>query len=81
MTRKKGREIGPGERYFEGSLDNAYRSPKAKKEKGPLGLGAEEVGLCHINKIMNPLQTNYDYFEFICPVKQMPLIQSQITND
>ena len=38
MTRKIGREIGPGERYFEGSLDNAYRSPKAKKEKGPLGL-------------------------------------------
>ena len=71
----------------EESVDNLYRSPKAKKEKGPLGLGAEEVGLCHIiymthiYKIMNPLQTNYDYFEFICPVKQMPLIQSQITND
>ena len=43
MTRKIGREIGPGGKYFEESIDNVCRSPKSKKEKGPLGLGAEEV--------------------------------------
>ena len=49
MTRKIGREIGPGEKYYEESVDIIYRSPKSKKEKGPLGLGAEEVSLCHIS--------------------------------
>ena len=49
MTRKIGREIGPGGKYFEESIDNVCRSPKSKKEKGPLGLGAEEVSLCHIS--------------------------------
>ena len=50
MTRKIGREIGPGEKYYEESVNNVYRSPKSKKEKGPLGLGAEEVSLCHISE-------------------------------
>ena len=80
MTRKIGREIGPGGKYFEESIDNVCRSPKSKKEKGPLGLGAEEV-IHVIYQNMNPLQANYCYFEFICAAKQMPLIQSQITND
>ena len=50
MTRKIGRETGPGEVYYEESLNNVCRSPKYKKEKGPLGLGAEEVSLCHISE-------------------------------